>query len=198
MRKQESYAGFVKTLILLFGAGLVTGAVAVDILADSSSQRAGILSDYFLRQYKYLKINVSELFFFILGKRMKWVFLLWITGFTPAGIPCAVVYVLWIGFSMGTLMGTAILRLGWKGVFFCAAAFFPQALVYIPVCIFFLYGICRYADVRRRGKQPHMKNEMAGYVLLLVGVCLCVVFGILIESSLNPWCVRQVIRTVTK
>lgn len=194
MRKQEPYWVFVKTLLLLFAAGLAMGAVAVDVLADFSSQRAGILSDYFLRQYKYLKVNVSELFFFILGKRMKWIILLWLTGFTPAGIPCVVVYALWCGFSLGTLLGISILKFGGRGMLFCAAAFFPQAMVYIPVWTVFLYGICRYADGHRGGKQQHMKNGIGAYVLLLAGVCLCMIFGILMESSLSPWCVRQIIR----
>lgn len=185
---------FLRTATALFVLGMILGAIAVNILADSTVDRAGILSDYFLRQYKYLEIDRTELFLYILKKRMKWIVLLWAAGFTAAGIPSAAAAVLWMGFSAGTLMGIAVLKLGGWGLLFTASAIFPQTLFYIPAWIFFLNGIYLKAGgwTDRRGAG----NSLAGYVLLFVGMCLFMMFGILLESSLNPWVVRQILQII--
>lgn len=194
MKKWGIDVRFLRSMAALFILGMTLGAMAVNVLADSSVDRAGILSDYFLRQYKYLEIDTTELFLYIMGKRMKWIFLLWIAGFTVAGLPCAAVYVLWMGFSAGTLMGVAVLKLGIQGIIFTAAALFPQTLCYVPAWIFFLNGIYLRGGVRT--KRPGAGNSLARYVLLGVAMCLFMVFGILIESSLNPWFVRQILQLI--
>lgn len=194
MKKWGMNVRFLRTAAALFVLGMILGAIAVNILADSTVDRAGILSDYFLRQYKYLEIDRTELFLYILKKRMKWIVLLWAAGFTAAGIPSAAAAVLWMGFSAGTLMGIAVLKLGGWGLLFTASAIFPQILFYIPAWIFFLNGIYLKAGgwTDRRGAG----NSLAGYVLLFVGMCLFMMFGILLESSLNPWVVRQILQII--
>lgn len=195
MKKWGMDVKFLRSVAALFVLGMILGAMGVNVLADFTVDRAGILSDYFLRQYKYLEINTTELFLYILGKRMKWIFLLWIAGFTAAGLPCAAVYVLWMGFSAGTLMGVSVLKLGTQGLLFTAAALFPQILFYVPAWIFFLNGI--YLKTGGQSKRRGVGNGLAGYVLLLAGMCLFMVFGILMESSLNPWFVRQVLQFIS-
>lgn len=195
MKRWGIHVRFLRGMAALAVLGMILGAMAVNVLADSTVDRAGILSDYFLRQYKYLKIDTTELFLYILGKRMKWVFLLWVLGFTAAGLPCAGAYVTWAGFSAGTLMGIAVLKLGGRGILFTAAAVFPQLLFYIPAWIFFLNGI--YLKTGGVAKRRGTGSGVAGYVLLLAGMCLFMVFGILMESSLNPWFVRQVLQFIS-
>ena len=73
MKKWGMNAGFLRSAAVLLVLGITMGAMAVNVLADSAVGRAGILSDYFLRQYKYLEIDTTGLFLYILGKRMKWI-----------------------------------------------------------------------------------------------------------------------------
>ena len=191
MKKWGMDVRFLRSAAALFILGMALGAMAVNALADSTVDRAGILSDYFLRQYKYLEIDTTELFIYIMGKRMKWIFLLWLVGFTAVGLPCTAVYVLWMGFSAGTLLGISVLKLGVHGLLFTAAALFPQALFYVPAWGFFLNGIYLKASGRARLGAG---NGLARYILLLVGMCLFMTFGILLESSLNPWFVKQMLQ----
>lgn len=195
MKKWGMNVRFLRIAAAVFVFGMILGAMAVNALADSAVDRAGILSDYFLRQYKYLEINTTELFLYIMKKRMKWIFLLWAAGFTAAGLPCAAVYVLWMGFSAGTLMGIAVLKLGAEGLLFTAAAVFPQILFYIPAWIFFLNGI--YLKEGGQMKHRGLGGGAAGYAVVLAGMCLFMVFGILLESSLNPWIVKQILRLIS-
>lgn len=193
MKKWGMDVRFLRSAAALLVIGMALGAMAVNALADSSVDRAGILSDYFLRQYKYLEIDTTELFIYIMGKRMKWVFLLWIAGFTAAGLPCTAAYVLWMGFSAGTLLGISVLKLGAYGLLFTAAALLPQALFYVPAWIFFLNGIYLKASGRTRLGTA---NGLARYILLIVGMCLFMTFGILMESGLNPWLVKQMLQLI--
>lgn len=198
VKKWGMNAGFLRSAAVLLVLGITMGAMAVNVLADSAVGRAGILSDYFLRQYKYLEIDTTGLFLYILGKRMKWIFLLWLAGFTVAGLPCAVVYVMWMGFSAGTLFGIAVLKLGLEGLLFSGVALFPQILIYVPAWAFFLNGIYLRTDGNKQENRTSMTNSTARYFLLIVGMCLFMAFGILVESSLNPWFVKQIIRFLMK
>lgn len=126
MRKWGMNVKFLRGMAALFVLGMILGAMAVNVLADSQVNRAGILSDYFLRQYKYLEIDTVELFLYILKKRLKWVFLLWAAGFTAAGSLCGAGYVLWMGFSVGILMGVAVLKLGILGFSLPLPPCFPR------------------------------------------------------------------------
>lgn len=194
MRKWGMNVKFLRGMAALFVLGMILGAMAVNVLADSQVNRAGILSDYFLRQYKYLEIDTVELFLYILKKRLKWVFLLWAAGFTAAGSLCGAGYVLWMGFSVGILMGVAVLKLGIFGLLFAAAALFPQSLCYGPAWVFFLNGISLKAP--GGGRYPRAADGTARYILLIAGMCLVMIFGILLESSINPWVVKWALRLI--
>ena len=194
MKKWGMDAGFLRSAAVLLILGMTVGAMVVNAMADSSAGRAGILSNYFLRQYKYLEIDMSGLFLYILGKRMKWVFLLWIAGFTVIGIPCAAVYVTWMGFAAGVLFGIAVLKLGAQGILFSAAALLPQCLLYVPAWMFFLNGIYVWNSGRGGERLLGSGNGTARYFLLAALTCLLMALGILAESSLNPWLMKQVLR----
>ena len=112
---------FVKGLVIFFLAGFIGGILSVNLLGDGYLSQAGILSDFFLKQYKYLEIDGIGLFFYILEKRIKWVALLWILGYTVAGVPCAAAYTAWMGFCAGTLFSIGVLKLGMLGILFCSA-----------------------------------------------------------------------------
>lgn len=57
---------FVKGIVIFFLAGFIGGILSVNLLGDGYLSQAGILSDFFLKQYKYLDIDGIGLFFYIL------------------------------------------------------------------------------------------------------------------------------------
>lgn len=185
---------FVKGLVIFFLAGFIGGILSVNLLGDGYLSQAGILSDFFLKQYKYLEIDGIGLFFYILEKRIKWVALLWILGYTVAGVPCAAAYTAWMGFSAGTLFSIGVLKLGMLGILFCAGAMVPQIFIFVPAWIFFLYGIYRKSVRRNQGGRNPSGGIDWNYILIGVGMCLFLLFGILVESYINPWIVKRILR----
>lgn len=185
MRNINLRSKFSKRIAILFLLGFAGGILLINLLGKSYLNQAGILSDYFLKQYKYLEIDSIQLFFYILEKRMKWVAVLWILGYTAIGIIAGGGYTLWFGFSAGTLLSISVLKLGVKGMLFCVGAMFPQILIYVPAWVFFLYAINSKAEKR---------NFDWGYTLAGIGMCLITLFGIFVESYMNPWVVKQILR----
>lgn len=196
MKRLNMEPRFVKGIIIIFFIGLLGGVLIVNLLKESFLNQAGILSDYFIRQYKYLEIDSGELFCYILGKRLKWILLLWILGFTVIGLLAGGIFTLWMGFTTGTLLSIGVLKLGVRGILFCIGAVFPQGLIYIPAWLLLLYGIYqrsggRLLERKGTGRKPELK-----YILLIVGICLFTILGILLESSINPWIVKLVLRFI--
>ncbi len=140
-----------KGLSYFFLAGFIGGILSVNLLGDGYLSQAGILSDFFLKQYKYLEIDGIGLFFYILEKRIKWVALLWILGYTVAGVPCAAAYTAWMGFCAGTLFSIGVLKLGMLGILFARGNGASDFFIYVPAWIFFLYGIYRKSARRNQG-----------------------------------------------
>ncbi len=182
--------GLTRAMAVLFVAGALLGTLAVNMLADQEAARAGILSEYFLRQYKYLEFETGSLFLYILERRIKWLLLLWVLGMTVLGSAAVFLYVLWAGFSAGTLLGVAVLRLGLPGLAFCGAAVFPQIFLYIPMWVYFLQCVSGYGNTAGGGRH------LSQYFLILAAACAVLCLGIFLESSVNPWVIRQVLKII--
>lgn len=186
---------FGKGLVLFFLIGFLGGIILIHLLGESYLHQAGILSDYFIRQYKYIEIDFMDLFFYILEKRLKWGLLLWVAGFTAAGVPLGSLYTGWLGFSAGTLLSISMLKMGLKGMLFSVGAVVPQIFLYVPIWIFLLYHIHQKAE-RRKNRGPGMtaKDLDWRYVLIGIGTVLFLFFGVFVESYINPWVLRQILR----
>lgn len=179
----------------LFIAGFLAGIVGVNLWGKEDIRQAGILSTYYISQYKYLKIDSGALFFYLLFRRIKWPLLLWVLGFTAAGLPAALLYGVWLGASAGIVLTVGVMKMGLAGLLFCLGAMLPQNIIYLPVTAVFLYLICQ------KSKEHYQKGKIAGgwhwdryYAAAAGSVLLLLVLGILTESYVNPFILRQLLR----
>lgn len=171
---------------LVFFLGFAMGIILINILGRGYLSEAGILSEYFLSQYKYMEINALDLFFYIMEKRIKWEVIVWVLGYTAIGVPCAVAFILWFGFAAGVLLSISVLKMGGAGILFCLAATLPQMLIYIPVWFMLIYNV--YKKRERKGSANW------SYALVGVGALLFTGVGVLVESYINPLLLRQILR----
>ncbi|MCR1840603.1 stage II sporulation protein M [Murimonas intestini] len=186
-----------KTLWLLgglFAAGFLTGILGVNLWGKEDISQAGILSTYYISQYKYLQIDSGALFFFLLFRRVKWLVLLWALGYTAVGLPAALIYGAWMGLSAGIVMTVAVMKMGLSGLLFCLGAMLPQNLIYLPVILIFLYFVCQ------KGREKYQRGKLVTGLqwdndyTAAAGICLLLfVLGILTESYVNPWVLRQLL-----
>ena len=121
---------FCLLIILASAAGFLAGLLLIGNSNLISTEKAGLFSDYYLRQYSYLEIDRAELAWMIARERGKWLLLMWALGFTWAGMFCVYLFAgLW-GFFGAVLIGMAFIK---KGIFlFCILC---KLLIVILSCI---------------------------------------------------------------
>lgn len=183
----------IKIGLALFLLGGVIGFWILSLQGETYLEHSGMLSEYFIRQYKYLDVDAGELFYYILEKRGIWPVLVWVLGYTVIGAAVAGICCGWLGILAGILLGVGTARFGIGGVFFCICAGLPQCLFYIPAWALLLAGV--WQKWRRRERKPFSLKSIDwryGGVLL----CTTVLFllGILTESYINPWLMQWVLQ----
>ncbi len=186
MKKQKLEPGFKRGMMIFSILGILSGILVIYLLKENRGQTEGILSDSFLRQFQYLDIDSRELFYYLLERRGKWVLILWLTGFGVLAVPCTFICVFWMSFSVCTLLAFSLQKLGGTGILFFGAALLPQAVLYVPAGIFFLYQTYQRKEKRTSGK---MRNRLLWIVMLCVFL-----LGILLESSISPWMITQTLK----
>jgi len=195
MRKLKLEKRYVQYSSIFFLLGFAAGIIMINVLGEGYANQTGIISDYYIRQYKYMEIDPNALFFYICQNRLKWIFLVWIIGFTVLNLPCVFGCMTWFGFSAGILISLSVLKLGIYGILFFVTAMLPQSIIYIPGWIFFLqYVYKKNHNKYRIGKERFWKNWDWNYMLVLAGTVSVFLLGILTESYTNPWIMKQILK----
>ena len=188
---------WIKIMKIALLVTFVAGIFAANLMGNETISNAGVLNDYFIEKFRYAQVNGENLFFYIVGRRLPLLFLLFVLLFTSLGMAGGMAVLGWQGFSIGFMLSAGIAKYGVKGILLVLGGLFPQYLFYIPV-----YGFCfcTAVFVRRRfyreneGGLPERKL-MYGMVLLVIGALLAVFLtGIFLESYVNPMILRQILK----
>ncbi len=188
---------WIKIMKIALLVSFVAGIFAANLMGNETISNAGVLNDYFIEKFRYAQVNGENLFFYIVGRRLPLLFLLFVLLFTSLGMAGGMAVLGWQGFSIGFMLSAGIAKYGVKGILLVLGGLFPQYLFYIPV-----YGFCfcTAGFVRRRfyreneGGLPERKL-MYGMVLLVIGALLAVFLtGIFLESYVNPMILRQILK----
>ena len=125
-------------LHFLFLTGFVVGLFAVYFGRGILLNRAGMLDEDTLYRMKYMTVDSSILFWYVLCKRCRNFLVLIIMATTYLGwIFCGGVTVKY-GFSVGFFLSTAVFRYGIKGILLGIVSIFPHYLCYLPAMILLL------------------------------------------------------------
>ncbi|MFR2189267.1 MAG: hypothetical protein ACLS5R_08115 [Blautia sp.] len=145
-------------------------------------QKAGLISNFYLRRLKYRSWEKRELLGCFLGKRMKWV-ALFPVFFFGAGVHLPLFLAGgWFGFSFGMVMGISVLKFGFLGVGTGLLLVLPQGIFYAAGALVMLQGLAEWKWSFNRWTAFPGKKLMGSTVLFFL--------GILTESYLNPWNLR--------
>lgn len=186
---------FVRIGGAFFLAGAVLGFWVLNFKGKELSGGNGIMSEYFIRQYKYFSIDGQELFYYILEHRMKWMVLLWGLGWTSAGKASVCLWCGWLGVLGGILGGMSVARFGILGLLFCIAAMIPQILFYAPAWLGIMNKIWKRAGNSGGQKRIRsVKNLDWTYIAALAVGIFVFLLGILTESYVNPWLMKQILK----
>ena len=193
---EQSKKGINK-FIVLFCTGFLVGIVIGNFFIPTTGGEAGIMSAYFLDKFEYMEIEYSSLFVYILERRMKIYWLLTILGITGAGCIAAWGYTIWLGISTGAFLSICILRMGIIGILVGTASLFPHYLFYVPVYVLLIWRISENAEMIRSNSIQHEKKKIIGkYFLIMALVSLILLVGIVLESNVNPYLMKKVLKLV--
>ena len=173
---------------LLVFDGIVVGLFAVYFGRGILLNRAGMLDEDTLYRMKYMTVDSSILFWYVLCKRCRNFLVLIIMATTYLGwIFCGGVTVKY-GFSVGFFLSTAVFRYGIKGILLGIVSIFPHYLCYLPAMILLLRwcedmhrSIYFYHHTTGQGKK-----SLPGRLGKLALIWIALVFGCLLECFVNP------------
>ena len=159
-------------LHFLFLTGFVVGLFAVYFGRGILLNRAGMLDEDTLYRMKYMTVDSSILFWYVLCKRCRNFLVLIIMATTYLGwIFCGGVTVKY-GFSVGFFLSTAVFRYGIKGILLGIVSRWCEDL---HRSIYF------YHHTTGQGKK-----SLPGRLGKLALIWIALVFGCLLECFVNP------------
>ena len=160
-------------LLLFFLSGFIAGLVFGCISGRDYADYAGILSEYYMNKYKYMELEEGRLFFYLVRKRLFPVLCLMLLSRTTLAEHANRLYVIWHGFSFGTLFTLLSVCYGAAGIAVGMTGVFPQYLFYVPAMI-----IIFNSKKVKYGPAEILTVYMIVFVLLAA--------GIFVETWLNP------------
>lgn len=175
----------------IFAMGMFLAVIIVNLGKNIFLKNTTLLDENTLYNMKYMTVDSSVLFYYILKSRLTSVFLIVILSTTYLGMIVCAGATLWWGICAGTYLALAVLRYGIKGVLLVLAGVLPQFFLYAPAMILLI----RWCEKLYRGIYLYkgIKNETGDSRLLLRSILqfLCmlalVLTGCVIESFINPY-----------
>lgn len=178
--------------LYLFLGGFLSGTLIINIWRSSFLGEMDLLNAVSLSRLKYLDIDGSAFFIYVLRKRLEVVMLLCLLATTYVGTAAVSLYAAGMGVMAGILLSISAIRYGLKGILLIAAGIMPQYLFLVPACIMLMnwcYQLCvgmyypgRSCEVIYGDRKQYFMKKIL-QLFLILGV---VIIGSLIESYVNP------------
>lgn len=145
-------------------------------------QKAGLISDFYLRRLKYRKLEGRRLFGSFLGKRMKWAALFPGILFLGTVEPVMLLAGGWLGFAFGVVLSLSLLKFGFFGLGVGLLLTIPQGLFYAAGALVMFQGLADWKWNFAHWLAFPGRKLMTGTILFFL--------GILTESFVSPWNLR--------
>lgn len=176
--------------LTFFTAGIVAGILFINMGKSILLENTGLLDEYTLYEMKYMVVDSSALFYYVLKQRLGTALVLAVMSTTYLGLLVCSGFVLWYGVCTGAFLATAVIRYGIKGILLLLVGSFPQYFIYVPAVIALLFW-CRmlYGKIYLDRTFTTEWSDSFGLpkcVLKLTGILGIVIVGCMLESYLNP------------
>ncbi|MCM1057073.1 MAG: stage II sporulation protein M [Firmicutes bacterium] len=178
-----------KNLLPVFCAGVLAGILILNIGKSTFVDGAGSFDESILSGMKYMTVDGSALFYYVLRKRLFVLLVLAVLATTYLGYAACIGTAAWYGMAAGAYVSVLVLRYGLKGLVLAAAGIFPQYLLYAPA-LALLLGWCEslYRAIYSRGVCVDGRDRM--FWLKKLGklgiICAIAALGCLLEGYVNP------------
>ncbi len=171
-------------------AGLAAGFAIMNFGKSVLLENTGLLDEYTLYQMKYMTVDSSALFVFVLKKRLGSVLGLTVLSTTYLGLAVCGGAMFWYGLSGGSFLAALAIRYGLKGLLFAGASLFPQYLLYVPAMV----ALIKWCETLNRNiyfdrytALEERKIFKPGQLVRFVVICGTILAGCCLESFCNPY-----------
>ena len=170
-------------MIQIFLIGIVVGILGIYFGKSIFLDKSDFLDEATLYHLKYLNVDSTAYFYYVIRERMLSVVILAVLATTYLGVILCVGTAFWYGISIGAFLSAAILRYGLKGIFLVIVSAFPQYIIYVPM----LFALLVWCERLCRGIyfQKSMTVKDAN-LLRIITIMLLMLVGCFLESFLNP------------
>lgn len=181
--KQQKYLW----IEIVFFASFTAGIVAANLFGQAKLEQTGILSTYFIQQFKYLTISKSDYLIYICGIRIPVVIFLLTFGMTMVYKLIHGGVMAWVGFSLGFVCVGAISNMGIRAIPVLLASVLPH---------YIFYGLGYAAMVRMQWNHhvAHQKKTMVEWVVLYAIVLVLFLLGILSETYISLELTQKILK----
>ena len=175
-----------ETMMRYFAAAFLTGVLFSLLIIWYGKtyylQKAGLISDFYLRRLKYKHLEGRRLFGSFLGKRMKWAALFPGILLLGAAEPVMLLAGGWLGFAFGVVVSLSVLKFGFFGLGVGLLLTIPQGLFYVAGALVMFQGLADWKWNFADWLAFPGRKLMTGTVFFFL--------GILTESFVSPWNLR--------
>ena len=183
-----------RNILAIFCAGLAVGILVINMGMSILLEDTGLFDEDTLYCVKYMTVDSSALFCYVLRKRMGRLLILAVLSTTYLGLVVCGGCVFWYGMSAGTFLASLMIRYGVKGIMLAVVSVFPQYLFYVPA-MFVMLAWCETvfrAIYHRNGggygaADKGFLVQKAGQFVAIVSVILA---GCLAEGYINPYLLK--------
>lgn len=179
---------------VFFFGGFILGILFVNLWGDTYFRENPVFGRESFLTVGNAQVDANAFFLYLLGLRGREYLLVWLVGYTIAGLPVMMLALCWLGFAAGVLLTMAVVQMHMAGILVFLTSILPQVIIYVPLVLMLAGGIYEKRTVRfkERFALGDWKNEK-GYIFLMLTGLPMVVLGAALESYANLWLVRQVI-----
>lgn len=180
----------IKICVLLFLIAFLTGIAASCVLLPL--QKSEIFHEESLKRISNIDAASMDILWFIGKKRFQSLFLMGLL--TMAGLGTIVFYGIFCvwGFACGMMLTALCGSLGLIGVFVFILMGFPQILFYLGGWFLYFFFLKALGEQRiEKGKYFYGKGKRGTYTFLLAAIFIVVIIGILVESYVNPYILKN-------
>lgn len=174
-----------------FFTGFIAGILMMYFCKSALLENTGLLDENTFVDMKYMTVDSSALFYYVIKKRMGSALILTILSTTYLGLLVCTIFSIWYGAVSGAFMSALVIRYGIKGLFLAVVSVFPQYILYFPAFAALLF-ICdeinrkiyfqKYGYPGTGGKAKAFSGKVIAFLVIIAVIFV----GCVLESFCNP------------
>lgn len=197
---QENFWLYIISILCVF-TGIILGIYSVKYLGEFEQNDLVNYLMNFVDPTNTSGISYKLIFMQSIKNNLPVVIFLWFLGLTIVGLPIILIIDLLKGFTVGFTFSFMISGLGKSGIGIAIIGVLPQNLIYIP-CIIFAsvlsmeFSIMLIKDKFNKQWTTSIANKIIFYSVIFIGLILFMFIGIIIESYIAPYFVKNLINNL--